>query len=112
MALATLYNVPEDDNGLNVFSFSNNDEHNKIAMAIASQYNVEVPYYLLDPMPMQDMGTWLENHQVLHTIMDNIAGVNSNDLTTVDFTNEAQRTEWIWLHAQEHYLVADFLGLP
>lgn len=111
MALATLYNVPMSDNEINVFSFANQDEHNKIAMAIASQYSIQTPSYVLDPMPIQDLGTWLEQHQILHNVMNGIAGQESNDLTDVDFTDEAQRTEWIWLHAQEHYKVADFLGL-
>lgn len=114
MALSTLYNVPMSDDEFNVFSFSNQDEHNKIAMVIASRYNIQVPSYVLDPIPVADPDAfyvWAEQHQVLHNIMDSIAGVTSNDLTDVDLSDEAQRTEWIWLHAQEHYQVANFLEL-
>ena len=111
MALSTLYNIPQNDEQFNVFSFSNRDEHNKIAMALASAYNLQVPYYVIDPMPLADLGTWLEQHQNLHNIMNVATGQQSNDLTTVDFSNDDQRAEWIWLHAQEHYKVATYLEL-
>lgn len=111
MALSTLYNTPENDEQFNVFSFANQDEHNKIAMALVSQYNVEAPSYVIDPIPLQDPGTWLEQHQILHNVMNSVTGQASNDLTTVDFSDESQRNEWFWLHAQEHYKVASVLGL-
>ena len=111
MALATLYNVPTDLNSMNIFSFSNMDEHNKIAAAILLKYNIPVPSFVLDPIPLYDMGVWLQQHQVLHNIMNSVAGSNSNDLTDVNFKDKNQLAEWIWLHAQEHYQVADFLEL-
>ena len=111
MALATLYNIPQNDEQFNVFSFSNQDEHNKIAMAIATRYSTTVQSYVLDPMPMNDLGTWLEQHQVLHNLMNSVDGGTSNDLTSVDFRDKNQLAEWIWMHAQEHFTAADFLGL-
>lgn len=111
MALATLYNIPTDDNEMSVFSFSNQDEHNKIARILTTGYSVTVPSFVLDPMPLDDMGAWLEQHQILHNIMNSVAKGQSNDLTSVDFTDEGQLTEWIWLHAQEHYLAANKLGV-
>lgn len=111
MALASLYNVPTNSNELNIFSFANQDEHNKIAAAVLLQYNTPVPSFVLDPVPLNDMGVWLQQHQLLHNIMNNIAGSNSSDLTDVNFQDNSQFSEWIWLHAQEHYQVADFLHL-
>jgi hypothetical protein len=111
MALATLYNIPSDDNEMNIFSFTNQDEHNKIAQAIYAKYSISVPFYVIDPMPLHDMGTWLEQHQILHNYMNGVTNGNSNDLTSVDFTDEDQLTEWIWLHAQEHYFAAGVLGI-
>jgi hypothetical protein len=43
--------------------------------------------------------------------MNSVAGSNSDDLTDVNFNDQNQLKEWIWLHAQEHYQVADFLQL-
>lgn len=111
MALATLYNVPWNENDFNVFSFANRDEHTKIALAIRSKYNYAVPYFVLDPLPLSDMGAWLAQHQRLHNLMNQITKQDSNDLTTVDLTDDSQRTEWIWLHAQEHFKVARALEL-
>lgn len=111
MALSTLYNVPNSLNDLNVFSFTNMNEHEKIAAALLSQYSVAVPLYPLDPIPFFDMGAWLEQHQILHNIMNATLGTNSDDLTTVNFNDKNQLAEWIWLHAQEHYQAAGKLGL-
>lgn len=111
MALATLYNVPTTNNELNVFSFSNTDEHNKISAAILAQFNIAVPSFVLDPLPINDMGVWLRQHQTLHNIMHGVVGGNANDLTNVDFKDPDQLSSWIWLHAQEHYSVADSLHL-
>lgn len=111
MALATLYNVPSSDDELNIFSFANADQHTNIARGLIGQYNVFPPFYVLDPLPLRDMGAWLEQHQILHNIMNGVLGTNSNDLTAVDFNDPDQLTEWIWLHAQEHFTAADLLGL-
>lgn len=112
MALATLYNVPSNGNEMNVFSFSNRDEHNKIAASFLANYGVTVPDFVLDPIPLFDMGVWLQQHQVLHNIMNGVLGTNSNDLTDVNFRDPSQLSEWIWLHAQEHYQAGNLLSLP
>lgn len=111
MALATLYNVPSSDNELNVFSFSNQNEHTKIAANILKTFGVVVPSYVLDPIPINDMGVWLQQHQNLHNIMSGVVGSNANDLTDVNFRDKDQLSQWIWLHAQEHYQVAATLKL-
>lgn len=111
MALATLYNVPSTPSELNIFSFSNMDEHNKIAAAILNQFSIAVPSFVLDPLPINDMGVWLRQHQNLHNIMHGVVGSNSNDLTNVDFNDPDQLSSWIWLHAQEHHDVAASLNL-
>ncbi len=111
MALATLYNVPGTVNELNIFSFSNMDEHNKIAAAIASKYSISVPSFVLDPIPLNDMGVWLQQHQVLHNIMNGVLGTNSDDLTDINFRDPNQLSQWIWLHAQEHYQTGALLHL-
>lgn len=111
MGLATLYNVPSDVNEMNMFSFNNMAEHTKIALTLFSKYNFSMPSFVLDPLPVFDPGNWLQQHQTLHNIMSSVLGVNSNDLTTVDLKNKNQLSEWIWLHAQEHFQAADILGL-
>lgn len=111
MALATLYNVPTNMQEMNIFSFSNMDEHVKIAAALFSKAGIYVPLYVLDPIPLNDMGAWLAQHQTLHNIMNGALGTNSDDLTDVNFNDSQQLNQWIWLHAQEHYQAADALNL-
>jgi hypothetical protein len=111
MSMCTLFNVPSNINEMNVFSFNNQAEHTKIASAIFSQYNITVPVYPLDPIPLNDMGAWLIQHQNLHNIMNSVLGTNSNDLTDVNFKDSQQLAGWIWLHAQEHYVASNTLEL-
>lgn len=111
MALATLYNVPGTENEMNVFSFNNQAEHVKIAQALFTNFSIPVPTFVLDPLPVNDPGTWLQQHQTLHNIMNGTLGTNSNDLTDVSFKDPKQLSEWIWLHAQEHFQAADILRL-
>lgn len=111
MALATLFNVPGNDTEMNVFSFNNQAEHVKIASALQTKFKLPIPNFILDPLPLNDMGTWLQQHQTLHNIMNGTLGTNSNDLTDVSFKDQKQLSEWIWLHAQEHYQAANILRL-
>lgn len=111
MALATLYNVPSNLQEMNVFSFTNMNEHVKISAALLADFGISSPVFILDPLPLVDPGVWLYQHQTLHNIMNSISGGNSNDLTAVNFNDKGQLSEWIWLHAQEHYTNADFLNL-
>jgi hypothetical protein len=111
MGLATLYNVPTTEQEMNVFSFNNAAEHTKIADSLFRQFSLPIPQFVLDPIPLDDTGAWLFQHQSLHNIMNGVLNTPSNDLTSVDFKDPEQLSAWIWLHAQEHYKAADKLGL-
>ena len=109
--LANLYNVPKDENELAQFSFSNNDEHVKLAAAMLSQKNIQLPIYVLDPLLPANKDIWLSVHQDLHNAIDIALGIAGNDLSDVDFHNPEQLSAWIWLHAQEHMQAAQKLGI-
>lgn len=111
MGLATLYNIPSSIEEMNIFAFNNMAEHVKIAEGLLSQFGVYVPYFILDPLPLNDMGSWLAQHQNLHNIMTQYLGSNLNDLTIVNFNDPEEFSEWIWLHAQSHYEAATTLRL-
>ena len=112
MGLPTLYNLPSTPETLDAFSFANMDEHRKIAAALLAQLTVDIALYPLDPMGLgQDLGNWLYNHQIVHNAQNAALGIAGNDLTTVDFTDISQLTNWIELHAGEHYQASQLLGL-
>ena len=109
--LANLYNTWKDDAGLQRFSFSNNDEHLSINRAILARFNQLLPVYVLDPINTHDPNTWLNVHQIVHNLQNQILGIVGNDLSDVDFQNPEQMASWVWLHAQEHYQASNILGI-
>lgn len=111
MTLATLYNIPNDENSLAEFSFTNADEHTKIARAVLTNYAVTLPLFVLDPVPLFDMGAWLYQHQQAHNQQNSVLGIAGNDLTDVDFTSPDQIANWIQLHVAEHIQAANILRL-
>lgn len=111
MGLANLANVPRDDAELLVFSFSNQDEHFRVAQAVKAQKNVSTPIYPVDPINFWALGVWLQNHQQMHNNINGILGTPGSDLTDVDFRNRAQLESWIWLHFTEHQNWSRALGL-
>jgi hypothetical protein len=111
MSVASLFNIPSDDKSLSHFAFANAAEHHKIAQAIFDQLDTRVDSFILDPIPMMDMGGWLYNHQQAHNVQNAILGIAGNDLTGVDFRNPGQMAAWLWLHGEEHRRASDVLGL-
>ena len=111
--LATLYNIFQDQVGLNQFAFANADLHIRQNEAIATKYNVALPYYVLDPIALENSGleNWLQTHQDIHTRTNAVLGIAGNDLSDVDFKNPDQLAAWIWLHASEHVQASNKLGL-
>ena len=107
--LASLFNIPKDATALSQFSFANADEHTQINLGILQKYSIQMPVYVLDPIPA-DRGNWLETHQNVHNLMNAVLGIVGNDLSDVDFKKPNELSSWIWLHAQEHYQAAKILG--
>jgi hypothetical protein len=111
MSLATLFNVPDDEQTLLVFGFSNMDHHRLIASAIATQKNVTLPLFPLDPLPTFNMTAWAQSHQQMHVDFTSALGIAGVDLSDVDFKDPAQLSAWVILHAAEHQQADAILGL-
>ena len=113
MSLATLLNIPgeDDQNTFDEFSFSNQDSHNRIIRAIGDQNGVTLQVYIVDPMPLADLGAWFRNHQQMHNDMNGVTGVSGNDLSSVDWKDEQAKAYWISLHWSEHQQNEQKLGI-
>lgn len=113
MALATIFNSPREKTDRLIWSFANADHHLDVLNAIAKQKNILLARYLLDPIPDQPLGmeSWLQTHQQAHNDINGVLGVKGNDISDVEFNNEAQVLAWTWLHATEHYQWANILGV-
>jgi hypothetical protein len=110
--LATLYNLFNDQRGLDQFAFANADLHVRQNAAIAARGGPNLSAYILDPIVLgKNLETWLSVHQETHNQVNQVLGIRGNDLSDVDFSNPQQLASWIWLHAQEHVQASDRLGL-
>lgn len=106
-----LYNVPHTPETIQVFSFSNVDQHRQITDALLAQKGIALPVYPLDPIPMEDLATWAAAHQQSHNDFTKVLGIAGVDLTDVDFRDAGQLSAFISLHANEHMLAAQMLGI-
>jgi hypothetical protein len=109
--LASLYNVPSDQNGFMELSFANVDEHRKIITAVKNAYGIAIQEYIIDPIPLFDFPAWAYRHQQMHNQQNAVLGIAGNDLTAVDLTKPDELASWVNLHAQEHYQAASILGI-
>ena len=47
----------------------------------------------------------------MHTEMDKVLGLNSADLTSLDWEDPQATSQWMANHATEHYQAGQILGL-
>ena len=111
MSIASLFNVPETGDFWNVWSFANQDHHRIVCDAIFKQKSQFLPLYILDPMPLSDLSDWGRNHQQAHNDVNSILGTPGFDLTGLDLDNAGQVAAFIRLHATEHQVWAQQLGV-
>lgn len=106
--LITLLEVPNTQELLAYWAAQHQDQHRLIRNALLGQ--VEVPDYILDPIP-KDTKVWAEQHQVLHSKICAATNVSTRDLRSIDFSNKEQLESWIEFHFDEHREIAEALGI-
>lgn len=109
MALANLFNIPENEEELFSLVFNNMDQHRLIVKALFDQRGVSLLLYTMDPLP-PDIGTWLQVHQQAHNDFTAALGIEGVDLTSVNFHDPEQLASWARLHGEEHRQAANILG--
>jgi hypothetical protein len=111
MTVANLFNVPETEDLWNVWSFSNQDHHRAVNDAILKQMGEFLPLYIMDPMQLSDLSGWAQNHQQAHNDVNSALGTAGFDLTGLDLDNPGQIAAFVRLHATEHQVWAQKLGV-
>ena len=101
MSLASLYNLSNDPIVMSRWSFNNADGHTRINQRIHDLFNINLTYFVLDPITAQ-RDQFLQSHQQAHNEINAVLGIVGNDLTDVNFDNPSQLRAWIFLHYQEH----------
>lgn len=100
MSIQLLLNVPLTPGDWTRWSFAHAQVHRAISQALAAN-NVATVDFILDPINPQAIEEWLSRVQETHTEMNSALGLQSSDLTGVDFNNAAQTVAWIYLNWQE-----------
>lgn len=100
--IAHLLNVPKTVGEWAVFSFDHARVHQAIRQGLAAT-GFRTGDYVLDPMPTDPNGVqeWLARVQQTHNEMNEGLGLQSNDLTGVDFNDAGQAAAWVYLNWQE-----------
>jgi hypothetical protein len=101
LSLDKLFSLPSEG-GLDIWSFDHAQNHLAIKQAIQRKLGVNLPQYVLDPIP-QDFQSWLALHQSAHSDMNGQLGLQSSDLTSLDFKDPQQLRAWFFLNYQEHF---------
>ena len=110
MSMATLLSPIRTDLELEEFSFSNQDHHIQIIKSLRRQGH-DLTQYTLDPITPEDQARWARQHAQMHLDMNAALGVNSSDLSGVDFSKPDMIASWVTTHANEHFVAAQRLGL-
>jgi hypothetical protein len=111
MSLPPLLNTPTTQETSNTWSFHHQDHHIQIVDTLQRNYNTFIATYIVDPIPQSDMGQWFLRHQAAHNDFNGVFGLDGNDLSSVDWSNEQQREAWIQLHFQEHQTIDGILRI-
>lgn len=102
MAIANIANIPGDWESLQEWSFAHMAHHRDLNAYIQRTKNVNLPLYQLDPMNLDDLGTFANQHQIMHNNQNAILNIQGNDLTDVDWNDQTQRSVWTFLNFTEH----------
>lgn len=93
-----------------VVSFSGGGGSGASALALATPV-INLPDYVIDPIPDNDLKGWIERNQELHNDMNGQLGLQGSDLQDVDFDDQKQLQSWVYLHFIEHQSAEQTLGI-
>ncbi len=111
MSLASLANVPYDDNSLSQFSFAHMAHHRDIIRRIYELSGIELEEFPIDPFNLANADTFGYQHQQMHNQMNSVLGISGNDLIEINWQDKGEREGWIFLNWQEHMQAGDKLGV-
>jgi hypothetical protein len=109
--IADLYNVPTTDEERAQWSFAHMAHHRDINEKIYVLLKIALPEYILDPVDINDTGTWEYQHQLLHDTQNQLLGIEGQDLTGIDWKNQNELAGWIFLNSSEHFQASEILEI-
>lgn len=107
---ATLFEVPRTADDWQRWSWNHRTSHQVIRQAIRARGGPNLPDYVLT-VSEEDFGGFLERNQLSHVDMNGVIGAQSADLEELDPKDERQLIAWCWIHAMEHRVAENALGV-
>lgn len=111
MGVASLFNIPSDEDSMSFFSFNNAAHHRDIIRVIYQNDAIALEEFAIEPIVESNIQVFLQNHQVMHDQMNAVLGLSGFNLRDVNWSDPAQRQFWIGNHAFEHYQAGNILGV-
>jgi hypothetical protein len=99
--LPKLLSVPQTKDEWDTFSFNNKNEIARINAAILARFGTSLPSYPIDPINFEHIFDWLEYNSQSHIAFNDVLGLQSHDLLSIDLQNESQKIAWIFLNYSE-----------
>lgn len=109
--LPDLINVPRDEKSWEIWSFANKNQIFLIRQAIFEQKGINLPEYILEPIPFNNFPEWLDRKAQSHEDFNSTLGLQSSDLRDLDPQNEQQLKSWIYVQYQELFTASSALGI-
>lgn len=111
MGLASIANVPRSREELLAWSFNHMAHHRDVQRRIYQVFRIALAEYPLDPMNPDDLGVWSYQHQTMHNNTNAVLGTVGTNLLDVNWQDEAERAEWVFLDMAEHLAWNQKLGV-
>ena len=111
MALATIGIAPSSSEAFSIWAQAHATHHYDCIRVATPKYSKTFTQYVLDPFDPNDMQIWLDQHWQMHMEMDASTNVVTNDLSELDWGDEASLQTWITQNYGEHEQWSTILGV-
>jgi hypothetical protein len=111
MPLPHILYPPPGEDGMRSWVFAHWQDHLEIVGAINRKLGTNLQVYVIDPLPMTDMRSWLQRHQYYHNDMNGLFQIQGSDLQGLDLKDPEIVRQWMFENFQEHQAVRAVLGI-
>ena len=111
MSLPQLYAMPQTPGDWQAWAFNHAAGHYDWVRAALEQKHQQLVQYQLSPLPFENLGLWLYQHQSMHNQINTVLGTSGFDLLELDWGDPDQLQEWLNLNGDEHVRIAAALGV-
>lgn len=109
--LANLRATPETENDWNEYTWAARTEMTRIRQAIQAQKGIILNEYCIDPLSPQFSKDFLQNIDRMNKDFSTVLGLQTEDLSDVDFDNKEQFGAWTNTLYQQIYAAEAALGV-